>query len=204
MEISVWTAFLGLSFIYCLVPGPSVCFTVAHSMQHGIGRTNLSIAGQISGNALYITFVCFGLGSLMENSSEIFYAVKYIGAAYIVYLGIKQMLSPGLTLEFRVDSGQKTRIKSFLDGFVICGTNPKTFFYYAAFLPQFVVPNYDRRMQLILLGLGSMVTAFASLALYNFAGKKAKDLLVKKDFFRYSHYLVGALFIIAGISLGFL
>ena len=204
MEISVWTAFLGLSFIYCLVPGPSVCFTIAHSMQHGISRTNLSIAGQIAGDAFYILFVCFGLGSLIEGSIELFYAVKYIGAAYIVYLGIKQVLSPGLSLEFRVDSGQKTRIKSFLDGFVICGTNPKTFFYYAAFLPQFVVPTYDRRMQLILLGLGSMVIVFASLAFYNFAGKKAKDLLVKKDFFRYSHYLVGSLFIIAGVFLGFL
>jgi len=204
MEISVWTAFLGLSFIYCLVPGPSVCFTVAHSMQHGISRTNLSIAGQITGDALYILLVCFGLGSLIERSSELFYAVKYIGAAYIVYLGIKQMFSQGLPLEFQVDPGQKTRIKGFLDGFVICGTNPKTFFYYAAFLPQFIIPAYDRRMQLILLGLGSMVTAFASLVLYNFAGKKAKDLLLKKDFFRYSHYIVGSLFIFAGFSLGFL
>ncbi len=204
MEITVWTAFVGLSFIYCLVPGPSVCFTVAHSMQHGIGRTNLSIAGQITGNALYITFVCFGLGSLIENSSEIFYAVKYIGAAYIVYLGLRQIFSRGFHVEFEVDTAQKSRTKSFLDGFVICGTNPKTFFYYAAFLPQFIIPHYDRQIQLIVLGLGSMAIASISLALYNFAGKKAKDFLSKNNFFRHSHLIIGSLFIIAGISLGFL
>jgi homoserine/homoserine lactone efflux protein len=185
MEISVWTAFVGLSFIYCLIPGPSVCFTVAHSIQHGISRTNLTILGQIIGDAFYIILVCFGLGSLIENSSEIFYAVKYIGAAYIVYMGIKQIFSRGLDV-------------------VICGTNPKTFFYFAAFLPQFIIPYYDKRTQLIVLGLGSMVIAFVSLALYNFAGKKAKDFLSKKKFFRYSHIIIGSLFIIAGFSLGFL
>lgn len=204
MEISVWTAFVALSFIYCLIPGPSVCFTVAHSIQHGIFRTNLTIVGQIMGNAFYIMFVCFGLGSLIENSIEIFYTVKYIGAAYIVYLGIKQILSRGFNFEFEVNLKQKTRIKSFFDGFVICGTNPKTFFYYAALLPQFIIPHYDRRIQLIVLGLASIVIAFISLVLYNFAGKKAKDFLLKKNFFRYSHFVIGSLFIIAGFSLGFL
>jgi homoserine/homoserine lactone efflux protein len=181
-----------------------ICFTVAHSIQHGISRTNLTILGQIIGDAFYIILVCFGLGSLIENSSEIFYAVKYIGAAYIVYMGIKQIFSRGFDVEFKVNLRQKSKIKSFLDGFVICGTNPKTFFYFAAFLPQFIIPYYDKRTQLIVLGLGSMVIAFVSLALYNFAGKKAKDFLSKKKFFRYSHIIIGSLFIIAGFSLGFL
>jgi len=204
MEISVWSAFVGLSFIYCLIPGPSVCFTVAHSMQHGINRTNLSIIGQITGNALYIALVCFGLGSLIEDSIEIFYAVRYIGAAYIIYLGIRQIASGGLDLGFAVNLGQKSRIKSFLDGFVICGTNPKTFFYYAAFLPQFVIPQHGRRIQLMALGVGSMAIAFISLAVYNYAGEKAKNYLSNKKYLRYGHYLIGSLFIIAGIFLGFL
>ena len=203
MEISVWIAFLGLSFIYCLVPGPSVCFTIAHSIKHGIFRTNITIIGQITGNALYIILVCFGLGSLIENSIEIFYVVKYIGAAYIVYLGIKQLLSREFSIEFEVNSGQKSRIKSFIDGFIVCGTNPKAFFYYAAFLPQFVISHYDRQIQLVLLGLGSMVIALIALMIYNFASKKAKDFLLRKNFFHYSHKIVGSLFIMAGLSLGF-
>ncbi len=181
-----------------------MCFTVAHSIQHGTPRTNLTIIGQITGNAFYIMFVCFGLGSLIENSIEIFYAVKTIGAAYIVYLGIKQIFSGGSNFEFEVNSSPKSRIKSFFDGLVICGTNPKTFFYYAAFLPQFIIPHYDRRTQLIVLGLGSIVIALTVLVVYNYAGKKAKDLLAKKNFFRFSHYVIGSLFILAGFSLGFL
>lgn len=203
MEISDWIAFVGLSFIYCLIPGPSVCFTVAHSIQYGIYRTNLTIIGQITGNAFYIMVVCFGLGSLIENSIEIFYSVKTIGAAYIVYLGIKQILSGDSKFKFEVNSSPKSRIKSFFDGFVICGTNPKTFFYYAAFLPQFIISHYDKRIQLIALGLGSIVIALTVLVVYNFAGKKAKDFLLKKNFFRFSHYVIGSLFIIAGLSLSF-
>jgi homoserine/homoserine lactone efflux protein len=204
MEISVWSAFVGLSFIYCLVPGPSVCFTIAHSIQHGISRTNVTIIGQITGNTVYIMLVCFGLGRLMENSIEIFYAVKYIGAAYIVYLGIRQIFSRGFDLEFDADLRQKSTIKSFFDGFVICGTNPKTFFYYASFLPQFIIPHYDRQIQLIALGVGSMAIAFISLALYNIAGKKAKDLLMGKRYFHHCHFVIGSLFILAGFFLGFL
>lgn len=204
MEISVWSAFVGLSFIYCLVPGPSVCFTVAHSIQHGTGRTNFTIIGQITGDTVYIMLVCVGLGRLMENSIEIFYAVKYIGAAYIVYLGIKLIFSRGFDLEFEANHRKKSMIKSFFDGFVICGTNPKTFFYYASFLPQFIIPRYDRQIQMIALGVGSMAIAFISLALYNFAGKKAKDFLLGKRYFRHCHFLIGSLFILAGFFLGFL
>lgn len=203
MEISVWAAFVGLTFAYCLIPGPSVCFTVAHSMQHGISRTNLAIIGQITANALYIVLVCFGLGSLIEISIEIFYVVKYIGAAYIVYLGIKQIFSQGFEFKFDINHKQKSKLKSYFDGFVINGTNPKTFFYYAAFLTQFIIPQYEKRIQLIILGLGSIVIASISLTLYNVAGKRAKDLLLKKNIFQYSHFVIGSLFILAGISLGF-
>ncbi len=203
MDISVWSAFVGLSFIYCLIPGPSVCFTIAHSIQHGISRTNLSIIGQITGDAFYIMLVSFGLGSLIEDSIDFFYIVKYTGAAYVIYLGIRQIFSRGFDLEFKVHLRRKSGIKSFLDGFVICGTNPKTFFYYAAFLPQFIIPRYDRRIQLIALGVGSMAIAFISLILYNMAGIKAKNFLSGKKYFRHSHYVIGSLFIVAGIYLGF-
>lgn len=204
MEISVWIAFAGLSFIYCLVPGPSVCFTIAHSIQHGISRTNLTIVGQIMGNSFYIMLICFGLGGLITNSIAIFHAVKYTGAAYIVYLGIKQILSGESHFEFQIHSIKKSRIKSFFDGFVICGTNPKTFFYYAAFLPQFVFPHLDKRIQLIGLGSASIVIAFFALMIYNLAAKKAKDLFLTKNFFHHIHYITGSLLIISGVSLGFL
>jgi len=148
--------------------------------------------------------VCFGLGSLIESSIEVFLAIKYIGALYIIYLGIKQIFLRGSHFEFEINSAQKSQLKSFVDGFVISGTNPKTFFYYSAYLPQFLIPRYNKRVQLIALGLGSIVIAMIILMLYNYAGNKAKDFLLKKSFFHYSHYVVGSLLITAGVILGFL
>ena len=203
MEISVWAAFAGLSFLYCLAPGSSVCFTIAHSIRHGTARTSITILGQLTGNALYITLACLGLGGLVTGSNGVFRVVQYAGGAYVIYLGIKQLLSRGAFLDLEVGRERKGRRQCFLDGFAVCGLNPKTLIYYAAFLPQFVLPRYDKRVQLVSLGLASMVIALAVLMIYNFAGERARLILMEKSLLRYANAVVGSLFVVAGLILGF-
>lgn len=204
MASSLWAAFAGLSFLYCLLPGPSVCFTIAHSLRHGKSRTGITILGQLTGNALYITLACLGLGGLAAESSGAFRAVKVAGAAYVVFLGIKQLRARDVSLELEIGPERKSRARCFLDGFAVCGLNPKTLIYYAAFLPQFVLPRYDKRIQMALLGLGSMVIAFAALTIYNLAGERARFVLMRKNLLRYGNAVVGALLVVAGLILGFL
>lgn len=204
MAISMWAAFAGLSFLYCLFPGPSVCFTIAHSIRYGVSRTGITILGQLTGNALYITLACLGWGGFVAESSGIFRAMKHAGAVYIVYLGIRQLFSLAPSLELEVGPGRKSLSRCYLDGFAVCGLNPKTLIYYAAFLPQFVLPRYDKRIQLVLLGLGSMLIALAALTIYNLAGEKARLILMRKNLLRHGNAIVGSLFVAAGLILGFL
>ena len=204
MALSVWAAFAGLSFLYCLVPGPSVWFTIGHSLRHGTAKTGISILGQLTGNALYIALACLGMGGLMANASRVFQVVKLGGAAYIVYLGIRQILSREAPFERDTGLEGKSPRRCFLDGFAVCGLNPKTLVYYAALLPQFVLPRFDRHVQLALLGLASMAIAFAVLMVYNLAAERARLILMRKNLLRYGNTVVGSLFILAGLMLGFL
>jgi len=204
MALSVWASFVGLSFLYCLLPGPSVWFTIGHSLRHGPAKTSISILGQLAGNALYIALACLGLGGLVANAGKVFQIVKFGGAAYIVYLGIRLILSRDSPFERDIGSEGKSRGRCFLDGFAVCGLNPKTLVYYAALLPQFVLPRFDKRIQLVLLGLGSMAIAFAALMIYSLAAERARLILMRKNLRRYGNTVVGSLFILAGLMLGFL
>jgi homoserine/homoserine lactone efflux protein len=204
MAISVWAAFVGLSFLYCLMPGPSVCFTIAYSIRHGRSRTGLTILGQLSANALYIILAGLGLGGLASGPGGTFQAVKYIGAAYIIYLGIRQLFSRTTPLELGFGPDRTSRLRCWLDGFAVNGLNPQTLVYYASFLPQFLLPQYSRRVQLVFLGLGTLVIVLCVLTFYNLAGEKARQVLMNRDLLRLGNVLVGSLFVVAGLILGFL
>ncbi len=199
MHTDIWISFVGASVVFGLIPGPSVCFTIAYALKHGTRRTLLTILGQLAANCCQIVVVLFGLSTMLERSAAIFYVLKLCGAVYLTYLGIRQWTAgkPGVRIEANTSS-QVTR-KAFLDGFVVCGTNPKAILYYTALLPQFVVQTGEVQVQMIILAMTSLAVAVVILVFYTMLAGRVRYWFQTNKVWKVQNRIAGIVMIIAGI-----
>jgi homoserine/homoserine lactone efflux protein len=199
MTKEIWLSFVGASVIYGLLPGPSVCFTIAYAMQYGTRKTLSTILGQLTANICQIIIVLYGINSILEQTTAIFCVLKFSGAVYLIYLGVRQWSAgrPRVHLEKKTDKyGYR---KALLDGFVVCGTNPKAILYYAALLPQFIVQTGDEQLQMIILAGTNVILAAAVLCIYTLIADRARRWFDTRKFWKTQNRLAGVLMIGAGI-----
>ena len=170
-------AFLIASFLLIQVPGPSLLFTIGRALAVSRREALLSVLGNALGLLGQVTAVALGLGALVAASEHAHDALRYLGAAYIVWLGIQTIRNRAdarLTLLAAEATEPDTR-RSLAAGFVVGVTNPKTLVFFVSFLPQFV--NDDGgpvTLQLLLLGLVFAVMGGLSDGVWALAASKAR------------------------------
>jgi threonine/homoserine/homoserine lactone efflux protein len=157
--------FLSTTIVLLLIPGPAVLYIVAQSVEHG-RRTGLTaVAGIHVGSTVHVLAATVGLSALLVSSAVAFSAVKLVGAAYLVFLGIQGLLArdggSGLSAASEGDLG-----RVFRQGIVVNILNPKTALFFFAFLPQFVDPSRSAAPQIAVLGLLWIVVGLFSDSLY--------------------------------------
>jgi homoserine/homoserine lactone efflux protein len=201
MYLTVWLSFVGASLVFGLIPGPSVCFTIAHALKHGARRTWPTILGQLMANCCQIIVVLFGMTRILGQSVLFFQGLKMCGAVYLIYLGYRQWTAGKPHLNIQQEVNLKTVRRALLDGFMVCGTNPKAILYYAALLPQFILPTWDEKTQLIILAVTSVIIAALVLAFYTILANRARYWLDSKKNWKTQNRLTGILMIGAGVTL---
>lgn len=146
------TVFVGASLALLLLPGPAVLYIVARSVSQGRGAGVVSALGVGLGSMCHVVAAALGLSALLMSSALAFQVVKYLGAAYLIYLGIRTLRSrEALLIE---SEGPRPWRRIFSQGIVVNVLNPKTALFFLAFLPQFVHVNAGNvTLQIILLGL---------------------------------------------------
>lgn len=138
---SQWVAFLVASILFIQVPGPSLLFAIGRALTVGRRDALLSVVGNALGMTLQAALLAVGLGTLVATSATAFTVVKFIGAAYVTWLGIQAIRHRGDSATALMDQGnQRPTARPIRTGFVVGATNPKTMVFFAAFLPQFVNP----------------------------------------------------------------
>ncbi len=142
-------AFLVASLILAVTPGPGVFYIVTRSISHGRRAGLASVAGVALGNLGSAVGASVGLATLFALSSLAFQTVRYAGAAYLVWLGIRALRAPPVR-HGKLDGSRPGRI--FRDGLVVALLNPKTALFFSAFLPQFMDPRASTVLQGVLLG----------------------------------------------------
>ncbi|MCY0938924.1 LysE family translocator [Streptomyces sp. H34-S4] len=148
-------AFAAMSLLLILIPGPSVLFVIGRALSQGRRAVLTTVAGNTLGAYVLVVAVAFGVGSVVERSVLVFTALKLVGAAYLVHLGIKAFRRRhSLRAEFGSGAAEYGNWRSLWEGFAVGVANPKTIVFFAAVLPQFV----DREQghvtgQMLLLGL---------------------------------------------------
>lgn len=145
--------FLSASVALLVIPGPAVTFIVARSVQHGRSAGLVSVLGVHAGSVVHIAAAAFGLSALLASSAIAFSVVKYVGAAYLIFLGIRQLRRPKEDPEAPTPEPAPAW-RLFRQGAVVNILNPKTAIFFLAFLPQFVDPSRGPVWtQVIVLGL---------------------------------------------------
>lgn len=151
-------AFFFASIILAVTPGPGVLYVVTRTLAQGRHAGLASIAGVALGNLANAIGAAIGLAALFAISSLAFTIVKYAGAAYLIYLGIKALRAPRAEIKAMPSAAADLR-RMFRDGFLVALLNPKTTIFFAAFLPQFMNPDASPILQSILLGAIFVVIA---------------------------------------------
>ena len=155
MNAHLFSAFLLITIVLFLTPGPIVTLTIATAARSGTRAALLSVAGSTTGNALLIACIAIGLGWILETSAEVFDVLRWVGAAYLIWLGIQAWRHAGSTAEATPPGGHVYAWR----GFVVAMTNPKSIAFFTAFLPQFLDPTLPVGRQLLVMGICSVILA---------------------------------------------
>ena len=199
MELHVYLAFVVATSIMIALPGPSVLLTVAHSISFGWQRALSTVAGATVGIAVQLIIAAVGLTSLLNVVAEAFEWLRWAGAAYLVYLGIKQWRGASEPLEVDKSSISKTNL--FVQGLVITIPNPKSLIFIAAFLPQFIDTARPLGLQFSIIVPTFLVLTFTLTSVWALIAGKASGFLQSQRAFQSVLRTAGGLMIIAGVSL---
>lgn len=144
-------AFIFAALVLAITPGPGIAYVVARTVAGGRPEGLASCLGTGLGGFVHVLAAAFGLSLLIAQSTWAFNLVKYVGAAYLVYLGVRMLVRHDQTDTLPTVCSQGAR-RAFIEGIVVEAFNVKTTLFFMAFLPQFTVPDVPLVPQLVLLG----------------------------------------------------
>ncbi len=198
MPITHWLAFAAASAVLLAVPGPTVLLVISYSLGHGRRLAVPIVAGVALGDFTAMTASMAGLGALLLTSAEVFTILKWIGAAYLIYLGIKLWRAPS----FAADAGGEGFVRprrAFLHAYAVTALNPKSILFFVAFVPQFLLPREPFLPQILMLEAIFLVLATVNAAFYATMASAARQTIRRPKVQRIVNRTGGSLLIGAGL-----
>ena len=193
-----------VSFFYIISPGPAIFLAIYNGIVNGVKPVFYSALGNIMGLLVLSILSISGLSAVLLASSTLFLAVKTLGAVYLIYLGIKQILAAKKN-SFAVKSDTRISHRSLLsffkEGFFVAVTNPKPIIFFGALFPQFLDTERSLFGQFAIMTLVFMCFSYISLSTYGYLAGRAKGFLAKNNNITWFHRVSGGLFVGMGSSL---
>ncbi len=188
--------FVGAALLLLVVPGPSVLYIVTQSVSHGRRAGIASVAGITTGTLVHIAAATVGLSALLASSAVAFDVVKYLGAAYLIVIGLRRLAGLERAQEERARATRSLG-RLYRQGIVVNTLNPKTALFFLAFLPQFVDPSRGVAwVQVLLLGLLFATLGFLSDGAWAMvAGTLGDRLRRSRHFPAVQRYVSGSVFV---------
>ena len=204
MELHTWSLYASAVFLLCLTPGPNSLLAVTNGLRFGAGKTLISTLGCAIGLTLLIGASLSGLGLILAASETVFYVIKWLGACYLIYLGVSLIRTRGAFADVRKASrsaNPPSEIYLFGQGLWIVAMNPKAVIFFAAFLPQFYVAQHGLLPQfLVMAGTFVGVEVIVEILLAAFASKLAARVTSGTGT-RVFNRVTGGVFVLAGAYL---
>jgi len=200
MSLDHWLAFAAASAVLLAIPGPTILLVISYALGHGRRSAGATVAGVALGDFTAMTASMLGLGALLATSAAIFTALKWIGAAYLIYLGIKLWRAPVAAAsegEAVESAGQPLRI--FLHAYIVTALNPKSIIFFVAFLPQFLDTSKPIALQMAIFEATFLILATLNAGTYALMAAMARSTIRKPRIQRAVNRAGGTLMIGAGL-----
>lgn len=177
MSWDLYVVFVAATAVAAIVPGPTVTVIAANGLTHGMRAGLLNVAGGLVALAMMMALLVIGLASVVAVLGWWFDVLRVAGALYLMWLGWKLLRSSGA---LALAAAPRPRGGFLLQGFLVVASNPKTLFFFGAFIPQFVDPAGDYVAQVVLLGTTAMIVAVLSDGAYAVLAGRAGRLLSRR------------------------
>ena len=203
MTLSAYLLFLPACFAINMAFGPNNLLSVTNGARHGVSPAVLAAGGRLVAFAIMIAIAGLGMGAVLVASEVAFDVIKYIGAAYLVWIGIRLLRAPAPTMQEAAASAAPPSLRALArQEFTVAVGNPKAILVFTAFFPQFVVPGAYASSYL-LLGLTFLVFELVAIALYALLGARMRRLANGSRAMRWFNRVSGSMMVGFGLILAF-
>jgi homoserine/homoserine lactone efflux protein len=198
MNTQLFSAFLLITLILVLTPGPIVTLVISTGAAQGTRAALITVAGSTLGNAMLISAIALGLNVVIRYTAEIFEVLRWVGAAYLIWLGVQAWRHAGKAGEA---SAVPSRGVTFRRGLMVALSNPKTIAFFTAFLPQFVDPTLPAGYQLFVMCAVTVPLAAMTDAGWAFAAGAGRNFFLRNANARWLGRVSGLALIGGGVWL---
>lgn len=198
MNTEVWMSFIVAAIILCFSPGPTAFLVVGQALEHGKKSVFPLIAGTLTGDVIAMSFSFVGMGALLATSATLFFVLKWFGAVYLIFLGIKSItakvkLQPKLT-ELRIASKA-----IYLNVLMVTALNPKGITFFLAFFPLFITEKQPVLPQMLILAVSFLTASAMSVSFYALSSGFLRSKMNTISFQRLFNKISGGVLISAGL-----
>jgi threonine/homoserine/homoserine lactone efflux protein len=199
MPLENWAAFVAASAVLLVLPGPTILLVVSYALGQGWRAALPMAVGVALGDFTAMTLSMLGIGALLAASALVFTAVKWLGAAYLVFLGVK-LFRAGGRLDAEPRKGSAPALRMLAHAWLVTALNPKSITFFVAFLPQFIDRNAEFLRQMLVLESTFLALAFANALTYALVAARARRIVSNPKAIRILNRAGGALLIGAGLA----
>ncbi len=199
-DITVLAFFIPTFFFVSITPGMCMTLAMTLGMKIGYRKTLMMMLGEVLGVAIVAICSMYGVATFVLNNPKLFSVFKYIGGAYLIYLGVKSFLAK-VEVENQVATSLHDPKQLFVQGFVTAFSNPKGWAFMITLLPPFIDSTKSFSAQLIVLVTIILISEFVCMSMYALGGKKLNTILLKTDKAHWLNKIAGGLLCFVGIWL---
>jgi threonine/homoserine/homoserine lactone efflux protein len=199
MTFESWAAFTAASAVLLIIPGPTVLLVVSYALGQGWRTVLPMTVGVALGDFTAMTLSMLGLGALLATSATLFTVLKWVGAAYLVYLGIRLWRAGG-TLDAAPRTDAVSAARMLGHAWLVTALNPKSITFFVAFLPAFLDPKADFLTQMVVFETTFLVLAFANAFGYALVAARARGFVANPRAIAVVNKVGGGLLIGAGAA----
>ncbi|BBP43789.1 LysE family translocator [Thiosulfativibrio zosterae] len=204
MDIEHFSIFFITTFLLVLVPGPSALTAAAQGASLQSSKAFIGVLGIASADLIFFGLSATGISALIVASSTLFSVIKWLGVAFLIYLGLSVLLSKASAIQFENKKIDARTGKLFRQGLVIQLANPKALMYFSALLPQFINPNEPLLMQLAVMALTLFLADCLVYSLYGYLGFHMARQKLKAWLIRLINRAAGLTLLFTGIKMAML
>lgn len=203
MSLNLLLIFAMTEFVLSLTPGPAVLLIVSQGIRNGFKSSIRGALGILTGNAIYFALSALGLGALLLASTALFEAIRWVGAGYLIFTGVRMLFAkaesePVGVIRFNAP------LKLFSQGLLTQLSNPKAIVFFTALLPQFVSPGADVWRQFLILGIISITVEFPVLLIYGWVAEQGTGRVLRSTTPVLPERVAGGFLVGAGLGLAWM